>query len=182
MFHADGQNGHETKIKISPCSCTYIETQTNPPAYLWDTKKVLAMKTVSFVDCCTSSKSTSAMVHWRRRGSSSFRSPSNMPYTAPTPSAKLSTARADTHNLSQKQKKDRESQWQSILLQGASLKKEGNSLAVLWLGLTSNTRNTGLIPDQKTKILYAMWCSPDWEWRRIVVNPHLYMKKGLHRR
>lgn len=66
-------------------------------SYLWETKKVLDMNIVS--DCCTSSRSTSAMVHCSRRGSSSFLSPSNMPYTASTPSAKLPIASVDTHSL-----------------------------------------------------------------------------------
>lgn len=69
-------------------------------SYLWETKKVLDMNMVS--DCCTSSKSTSAMVHCSKRGSSSFLSPSNMPYTASTPSAKLPSAREDTHSLLEK--------------------------------------------------------------------------------
>lgn len=83
----------------------YIPMQVPPgPAcslsYLWETKKVLDMNMVS--DCCTSSRSTSAMVHCSKRGSSSFLSPSNMPYTASTPSAKLPSARDDTHSLSEK--------------------------------------------------------------------------------
>lgn len=69
-------------------------------SYLWETKKVLDMNMVS--DCCTSSRSTSAMVHCSKRGSSSFLSPSNMPYTASIPSAKLPSARDDTHSLSEK--------------------------------------------------------------------------------
>lgn len=70
------------------------------PSYLWETKKVLDMNMVS--DCCTSSRSTSAMVHCSKRGSSSFLSPSNMPYTASIPSAKLPSARDDTHSLLEK--------------------------------------------------------------------------------
>lgn len=69
-------------------------------SYLWETKKVLDMNMVS--DCCTSSRSTSAMVHCSKRGSSSFLSPSNMPYTASTASAKLPSARDDTHSLLEK--------------------------------------------------------------------------------
>lgn len=137
-----------------------IETQTNPPAYLWDTKKVLAMKTVSI--CWLLHLFQKHISHGALESEGSC-----VPVTVKHaihnhPLCKSYPQLEQTHITYHRNRRKTESQWQSILLQGASLKKEGNSLAVLWLGLTSNTRNTGLIPDQKTKILYAMWCSPDW--------------------
>lgn len=88
-----------------PSTLSDIPMQISPGlarslSYLWETKKVLDMNMVS--DCCTSSRSTSAMVHCSKRGSSSFLSPSNMPYTASNPSAKLPSARDDTHSLLEK--------------------------------------------------------------------------------
>lgn len=104
-------------------------------SYLWETKKVLDMNMVS--DCCTSSRSTSAMVHCSRRGSSSFLSPSNMPYTASTPSAKLPSARDDTHSLSEKHR-SKVNMSQKIIL----LSKPQPSGTMLWVPFSQGSKAT----------------------------------------
>lgn len=67
--------------------------------YLCMTRNVLVICSSSLLVLCSSSASTSFMVHCSRYGTSTFFSPSNTPYRASRLPQKLFTDRAATHSL-----------------------------------------------------------------------------------